>query len=99
MILQAEMVDFIKGGAIPTLLLGVAGWVSKTIWKVIKNYIDESKAFRIQVFEKIDGVKETLSSQDKKLAVMDEKLDNHIGADEKVQKHIDESISEIKNKL
>lgn len=87
-----DIFETIKGGAMPTILLGIIGFF-------IKKEMKEAKEIRNTNATKIDSIITSMGNQDKNLAVMQEKLDNHIEADEKVQKHIDESITEIKRKV
>ena len=94
-----ELHEFLKGGELPTLLIAIAGGIAKAVWKVIKNYIDESKEYRAELTTKLDGIKGILSQQDKEMAVIKTNLTNHIEADEKVQEHIDKNIVQIKTKL
>ncbi len=87
-----DIIEFLKGGAIPTITMGALGWF-------FKREITRANDSRVKLFDKVDSIKENLSAQDKEMALIKQDLHNHIEADEKVQKHIDKSITDIKRQL
>ena len=87
-----DIAEFLKGGALPTILIGICGYF-------LKKEAADAKEVRTSTSANIEEIKKTLSGQNTEIAVIKSQLKNHIENDEKIQEHIDKNITEIKLKL